>query len=124
MEKPEFRVPTYFEKRTGRIFLFLGTIGAICFLIARFAMDYGQLYEDQKVPLPRITQFVLSAGGAVVEFWWAVGLAAIMVTLLFVVITKSGTIFTVLSILFWLVGAGAYLALWLPSRELSRAAGG
>jgi type II secretory pathway component PulF len=124
MEKPKFRVPMYIEKKSGRITIFLASVAAVSYLIMRFSQDYCQLYENLEVEVPPVTQVVLAAGSFIQEFWWVVALAAIMLTLLFIAVTKTGTIFTVLSILVWLAGLAAYFALWYPTRAIQAAMNG
>ena len=119
MEKPKFRVPLYFEKRTGRITIFLASVAAISYLITRFSRDYQEIYEHFGVAAPPVSRYIFSAGSFIREFWWIVALGTIMVTLLLIAITKTGTFFTILGILTWLAGAASYLALWLPVRGMN-----
>jgi type II secretory pathway component PulF len=90
----------------------------------RVGRDYKTLYEGLKAVTPFATESVMNAADFTADFWWIVAIGAILLTMLFYAVTKSGTIFTVLSILVWLAGVAAYVALWLPSRGLERAAGG
>ena len=118
MEKPKFKVPKTFEKRTGRIALFLVSVAAVSYLFVRVGRDYAAMYTRESIALPFHTKLAIVASQFISSHWWAVAIAAILVTLLFYAITKSGTVFTILSILAWLAGAAAYVSLWLPSRLL------
>lgn len=124
MQKPKFRVPTYVEKRTGRIMIFLASVAAVSYILARAGQDYTGIYANSQISLPVAADLVLAATQFIATFWWVVALAAVMISLLFIAVTKSGTAFTLLSILVWLAGAAAYAVLWLPSRALEKTAGG
>jgi type II secretory pathway component PulF len=124
METPKFNVPTPIEKRGGRIILFLGSVAAVSLLLVRFGGDYSRMFCNIQSDLPGITVIALDIVGFVTGSWWAIAAGALVLTLLFIAATKSGTMFTVLSILVWLFGAGVYVSLWLPSRTLAETAGG
>jgi type II secretory pathway component PulF len=124
METPKFKVPKPIEKRGGRILLFLGSTAAVSFLLIRFGGDYARMYRDTGSELPGITQIALSIVLFATSYWWAIAIGALVLMLLFIAATKSGTMFTVLSILIWVFGAGVYVSLWLPSRTLAETAGG
>ena len=124
METPKFKVPKPIEKRGGRILLFLGSTAAVSFLLIRFGGDYTRMYYDAQADLPGITQIALSIVQFMTTYWWVMGVGALVLMLLFIAATKSGTMFTVLSILVWIFGAGVYVSLWLPSRTLAETAGG
>ncbi len=121
MKQPKFELPEDKKGgRTGRIILFLGSVVAVCYLLTLFSKDYVSIYIRSAVMLPVPTQIVITAS----QYMWAIALGAAVLTILLIVITKSGRVFTVLTILVWLTGAAAYTALWLPSRLLTAAAGG
>lgn len=124
METPKFKVPTPIEKRGGRIILFLGSVAAVSLLLVKFGGDYSRMYYNAQAELPGITQIALSIIMFATNSWWAIAAGALVLMLLFIATTKSGTMFTVLSILVWLFGAGVYVSLWLPSRTLAETAGG
>ncbi len=124
MEKPRFKVPELVESRGGRIILFLGSAAAVSFLLVRFGGDYARMYRDAQAELPKFTLIALNVVLFLTSYWWTVAAGALVLMLLFVAITKSGTVFMVLSILIWLFGAGVYVSLWLPSRALAETAGG
>lgn len=124
MEKPKFKVPKTYDKRAGRITLFLASVAAVSYLLVRFGGEYASIYRDQRIALPVITKAVLTGVEFVTAYWWAVAVGAVVLTFFLYAVTKSGTIFTILSILVWLVGAATYIALWLPSRLIEHATGG
>lgn len=124
MEKAKFKVSKTFEKRSGRMTIFLTSVAAVSYLLVRFGNDYIALYENSQVALPVIARAAISATQFIAGYWWAIAICAVVLTLLFYAITRKGTIFTILSILTWLAGALCYVALWLPSRSLAKALGG
>jgi type II secretory pathway component PulF len=98
--------------------IFLTSVAAVSYLLVRFGNDYLALYENSLITLPVITNAAISLTQFIKNNWWAIAVGAVVLTLLFRFATKSGTVFTVLSILVWLAGILGYLALWLPSRSL------
>jgi type II secretory pathway component PulF len=124
MEKPKFKVPKPIEKRGGRIILFLGSVAAVSMLLVKFGGDYSSMYYGKGLELPGVTQIALNIVQFMTGNWWVMVVGAVVLMLLLIAITKSGTMFTVLSILVWLFGAGVYVSLWLPSRTLAETAGG
>ena len=124
MEKPKFKIPAQKPGRTGRIALFITSTIAVCLMLVRFGNDYISLYSNSAIALPVIAQAAISVVQFINNFWWAVIIGVAALTLVFCLITKSGTPFTILSILVWLAGILGYLALWLPSRALETNMGG
>ena len=129
MKKPRFEVPRHIEKRSGRIALFLGSVAAACYLLVKLGGDHihfieAMYTEPPKSGFPIYLDMTMAGVGFIQSYWWVIAICAILLTIVFYAVTKSGTIFTVLSILVWLAGIAAYVALWLPSRGLERAAGG
>lgn len=59
-------------------FLMVGVLGSLVLLLAYVVPQFVPIFEDMQVPIPWITQAVLSLGNALQAWWWLMLLALIV----------------------------------------------
>src|SRR5215469_14381797 len=52
-------------------FLMVGVLGSLLLLLAYVVPQFVPIFQDMQVPIPWITQAVLTLGGALQSWWWA-----------------------------------------------------
>ncbi|RDI98700.1 type II secretion system protein GspF [Dyella solisilvae] len=53
-------------------FLLVGVLGSLLLLLAYVVPQFVPIFQDMQVPIPWITQAVLTLGGALQSWWWAI----------------------------------------------------
>lgn len=61
-------------------FLLVGVVGSIALLLAYVVPEFVPIFNEMNVPLPWITQWVLTLGAALQQGWWAILLIALALT--------------------------------------------
>jgi len=125
MEKPKFDIPEKKAPRLGRILIFLCSVAGVTHLLIDFGKDYKCIFSAvREAQMPAAARFVIETSELMAAYWWIIAAATLAITLIFFLLLKSGTIYTLLSVLVWLAGAGAYAVLWISSTAIDKSTGG